>query len=265
MSNEPRKATDVLLELETKVDVLMGLVRSQDLNIKILSNKLNEVLGKLEKQTTSPQKITVEAINTVRAPTTPFQQMQTSDPERQIPVSAETTLPSTNTPQGFRRTSRPETFAGDDAYLGPKEDRQVPKYPTQLLNPPPGRESPSQPAPEAPLPPKPVTVAKQDKNQAKPVQQIVQNAIPVVQRIVDKNGKSIFLADVEIIDLTTSQPMFKTRTNGTGKWMASLGVGAYRVSIRKQPSQDREKIEVDQDIKIDGSKSPLELQTMIIR
>ena len=41
MSNEPRKATDVLLELEAKINLLLDIVRSQDLNIKVLSNKLN--------------------------------------------------------------------------------------------------------------------------------------------------------------------------------------------------------------------------------
>lgn len=262
---EPRKATDVLLDLESKVDTLIGLVRSQDLVIKILSNKLNEVMSKL----TAPPaaRPTAEApVAPPRMPFSPLQSLPQLDPERQVLVDAEVRLPATDSPQGFRRTSRPETFQGDDVYLGQKKEQQtIPKYPTQLPKPPPGRSTtPEIDFPEAPQPP-PSVPAKQAKPVGKPVQQLVQNAIPVVQRIVDKSGKSIFLADVEIVDLATAQPVFKTRTNGTGKWMASLGVGAYRVSIRKRESGSKDKIEADQDIQVDGSKSPLELQTVIIR
>ena len=266
---EPRKATDVLLDLESKVDTLIGLVRSQDLVIKILSNKLNEVMSKLT--VSQAPKPTAEAPTSMpRMPLSPLQNLPQLDPERQVLVDAEVRLPTTDSPQGFRRTSRPETFQGDDVYLGQKkEQRTVPKYPTQLPKPPPGRDAaPEVDFPEVPPPfPEHQTSvpAKQARPVGKPVQQLVQNAIPVVQRIVDKGGKSIFLADVEITDLTTAQPVFKTRTNGTGKWMASLGVGAYRVSIRKRGDGTKEKIEADQDITVDGSKSPLELQTVIIR
>lgn len=264
---EPRKATDVLLDLESKVDTLIGLVRSQDLVIKILSNKLNEVMSKM----TAPAAPKPTAESPVAPPRVPFSPLQTIpqlDPERQVLVDAEVKLPATDSPQGFRRTSRPETFQGDDVYLGQKREQQtIPKYPTQLPKPPPGRGPAAEvDFPEAPQPPPPASVApKQAKPVGKPVQQLVQNAIPVVQRIVDKSGKSIFLADVEITDLATAQPVFKTRTNGTGKWMASLGVGAYRVSIRKRADGTKDKIEADQDIQVDGSKSPLELQTVIIR
>jgi hypothetical protein len=92
-----------------------------------------------------------------------------------------------------------------------------------------------------------------------------QGQIPVMQRCVDKNGKSLFLAPVEIVDLSTGQPVFKTRTNGTGKWMASLGIGAYRVTITKQASMNKEKLEAVQDIQVDGAQSPLELPMMIIK
>ena len=93
----------------------------------------------------------------------------------------------------------------------------------------------------------------------------MQNSIPVVQRILNKDGKSVFLADVEITDLASSQSVYKGRTNGTGKWMASLGVGAYRVVIRKKESAQQARMEAIQDVQVDGSRSPLELQTLIIK
>lgn len=312
---EPRKATDVLLDIETKVNALLDIVRSQDLVIKVLSNKLNDVMGKLEKQGQAAPKITVEAI---QAPVVPppmppgFTQLPAGDPERNIPVVAEHRLPETSAPQGFRRSSRPETFAGDNAYLPHPEDeisartQQPPRAATRQPQgaPPPGRGPGSEvvtatvppeaftnqrpkkgtmggPAPKgsplaAPGTPNPMMsppgtpnpmMAPPDEqfHEQAPPPMAAQGQIPVMQRCVDKNGKSIFLADVELTDLSNGQPFFKTRTNGAGKWMASLGIGAYRVVITKRASGNKGMMEAVQDIQVDGSKSPLELPMVIIK
>ncbi len=237
---------------------MMAIIQAQDLNIKVLSNKLNDVMQLLEKQATSPQKITVEAVNAT-PPQSVFQKQMTLDPERQVPISAHDTLPMDNSPTGFRRTSRPETFEGDHAYLPQSFSQVQPKYPVQVPNQPQSarEQVPAEiivPAQEKPAP-------KKEKVAAVPVQ----NAIPVMQRIVDRSGKSIFLADVEIVDHTTAEAVFKTRTNGTGKWMASLGPGKYRVTIRKGASMSKDKMEAVQDIQVSGNESPLELQTMIVK
>src|SRR6266404_3914384 len=119
MNTEPRKATEVLIELENKIDILLGIVRNQDLQMKVMSNKLTELLNK--KQTEAP-KIIMEAVNTMPINTLP-PQMQL-DPERNIMISPEDGLPMEEKPSGFRRTSRPETFAGDDAYLNQPKNNQ---------------------------------------------------------------------------------------------------------------------------------------------
>jgi len=177
-----------------------------------------------------------------------------------VTVAPENALPMEREPQGFRRTSRSETYSGDDIYLKKPTSTAVvaPKFPTQIPKlmepevvvpnqatkfteiPPPGRTKADVPAPSG-------------------------NTIPVMQRIVDKNGKSVFLADVEIIQTENMQTVTKTRTNGAGKWMASLPIGQYRVFVRKRESLNKEKLEIVQDIQVDGSKSPFELQTMIIK
>jgi hypothetical protein len=258
---EPRKATDVLLELEQKLDVALNIIRAQDLNIKILSNKLNAVLEALDNKSVEPPKFVVEAVNTA-VPVSQFQMVSELDAERQIPVSAEFKLPMEKEPTGFRRTSRPETFAGDDAYLQRAPKAAPPRAPNVML-PPPGRTA------EIIVPPaaekKQALETVPPKPKEKVAVQVVQNAIPVQQRVVNKHGKSLFLADVEIVDLSTMQQICKTRTNGTGKWMASLGVGQYRVIIRKMENATREKLEVTQDIEIDGTQSTVELQTVIIK
>jgi len=277
MGQEPRKATDVLLDVESKVSMLLDIIRAQDLNIKVLSNKLNEVIGRLDKQQAGPPKIVVEAVQTTPTPPSMvppgFTQLPAGDPEKTIPVVAESKLPQSEVPNGFRRSSRPETYAGDNAYL-PHPDQEL-KMPVQLpkgmnrqqaMQPPPGRS-------EVTVPPA-ITTNKNVKSQPLPPPQLEESEpqpppavgqIPVMQRCVDKNGKSIFLAPVEIVDAMSGQPVFKTRTNGTGKWMASLGIGRYRVTITKQATLNKEKLEAVQDIQVDGTQSPLELPMIIIK
>jgi hypothetical protein len=260
MEKEPRKATDVLLELESKIEVLLGIVKSQDLNIKILSNKLNTLMEKMDKQpapVVAPQ-IMVEAVNTK---SNIFNQAPPPDPGKQLAVSADFNLPLEEAPTGFRRTSRPETYSGDNAFLPknkkPNAESSV-KFPTQL---PRGAVKA-----EVVVPPHTANkVFEQAVPEIHESQQMVQNAIPIVQRVVDANGKSAFLADVEITDLSSMASVFKTRTNGTGKWMASLPVGTYRVVIRKRESLTKEKLEAAQDIQVDGMQSTLELPLMIIK
>lgn len=265
MSDEKRKATDVLLELESDMKIALSIIRAQDLNIKVLSNKFNDVLQALEKLQAGAPKITVEAVQNMPRLSSPLQHVPL-DPERQVPIYADAKLAVDNSPKGFRRTSRPETFEGDNAYLNKPQVEEVEhKYPVQIPKAPPGRgpmadamappEALAKPLPQAPTPAK--------NKLANPA--LAQNAIPVQQRVVDKNGKSVFLADVEIVSHDSPETVRKTRTNGTGKWDAALSVGGYRVTVRKRESLTKEKIEAVQDIQVDGSVSPLELHTMIIK
>lgn len=274
---KPRNASDVLLDLEKKLDVALNLIRAQDLNIKIISNKLNMVMETLEKKSATPPKIMVEAVNNTAHPSIPQPPPQAfADPEKNIPISSEFNLPVENEPKGFRRTSRPETFQGDGSYLNKspsimtQQGESTTKFPVQIPkvgpnSPPPGRVA------EVVVPPAPKTNGKAVPKQQVPKEttQVNNNSIPVMQRVVNGQGKSLFLADVEIIDLSTMQQAVKTRTNGTGKWMASLPVGAYRVIIRKLesllPNQEKKMMEATQDIQVDGSTSPFELQTVIIK
>ena len=241
MEKEPRKATDVILELESKIDIALNLIRNQDLNIKLLSNKLNLLL---EKSNSESNKIIVEAVNTIPQ----------SNIEKTIPVSSENKLPLEQNPKGFRRTSRPETFTGDDAYLNKPDNKSTVTFPMQM---------PKNMATAEIVVPDQVKPTSLNKEKAQV--EAPSNAIPVVQRVVDKNGKSVFLADIEIINAVNNEPVSKTRTNGTGKWMASLPVGQYKVIAKKRESLTKEKVEVVQTIIVDGGSSPLELPMMIMK
>ena len=244
MDKEPRKATDVLLDLESKIEILLAIVKSQDLNIKLLSNKLNSVMEKLEEYTSKSSKITVDVGDSTDNEFFP------EDGNKNISVSTDFNLSVDANPQGFRRTSRPETYSGDNMYLA----KQDPIMSNERMQTPPAATG----LPEVKVSDDQVTINK--KNNKEPFK----GNIPVIQRIVDDNGKSVFLADVEVMSHSGAS-IFKTRTNGTGKWMASLPIGNYKVIIRKRESVTKEKIESVQSIEIDGAQSPLELQAMIIR
>ena len=249
MDKEPRKATDVLLDIESRIDNLTSIIRSQDLLIKLMSNKLNNILDKLDNNQVKP-KFSIEA---------------STEPSKVIEIAPDLNLQIENSPVGFRRNSRPETYSGDNNYL-PKLDqlkaKEEIKFPIQIP-----RESGKNEivtkkqlqkavAPSATPPmPEPDEVNFVDAG----------NSVPVSQRVVDANGKSAFLADVEIIDKSNMTQMFKTRTNGTGKWSAPLPVGDYKVIIKKRESLTKEKLEAVQDIRIDGKTSPFDLPMLIIR
>jgi hypothetical protein len=239
MEQGPRKATDVLLDLEKKIDTLFQVVMAQDLNIKVLSNKLNMLLtAKSAATQTAPQKITAETVDIGLPISTML-----SPHERQIPISSDEIIKIETTPVGFRRTSRPETYAGDNAYLNN-----------------------NQPVNDI------VTVAVPNKKVEPQKSQVIEQralkptgrSIPVQQRIVDKNGKSLFLADVEILS-ESKESIYQTRTNGTGKWMASLDVGKYTVIIKKKELMTKEKMEAVEEIVVDGSTSTVNLPVMIIK
>jgi hypothetical protein len=166
----------------------------------------------------------------VSAPSSPFA-IATAPPfpEAPQPMTMETE------PVGFRRTSRPETYSQD-----PRPQKMVP---TPSISQPqgfPARE------PENP--------AVQDTSGSKK---------QLMQRVLDKNGKALFMAEVEILDVQNNT-VHKGRTDGVGKWHASLPLGKYKVVLRKRDVQGKNNIEITQDLTVDG-RTPTELQMMVVK
>src|SRR5690606_19395204 len=89
----------------------------------------------------APPQIVVEAVTPPSAPQ--FMPLPVPDPEKEIPIPSEISLPIEAQPKGFRRTSRPETYAGDDSYLNRNNEMAAPKMPLQIPKPPPGRTAES--------------------------------------------------------------------------------------------------------------------------
>ncbi len=217
-----RKATDVLLSIESKLESLLNHHKSQDLNLKILSNKINSFIDSLpsllesSKSNKAPQqKITVEAVDT----------------SRNIEVKSELPLYIENNPTGNRRVSRDHQEDKSDFkdYDLQKNSNSFPEISNKKENP-------------------------QETN----------FVVQVTQRVTDKNQKSVFLAEVEVKDLS-GNVIHKTRTNSVGKWSGTIKPGNYRIFINKKESSMKQKIEVSQDVNLDSSKSMVILPDLIIK
>lgn len=91
---ENRKATDVIIELEAKIDYLLALIKTQDSNIKTISNKLNSVMTMLEK-------------TSIKTPVYIEQGDKPKNPSF-IPINEESSIKVISEPQGARRGSRAE-------------------------------------------------------------------------------------------------------------------------------------------------------------
>ena len=242
---EPRKATEILLEILTKLDQVIAFQKTQDLNIKIVSNKLNSLIMELER---TPDGAEFKMNPTVEVPQLEF-----------LPLP----LPIEQSPLGFRRTSRPETYTTEQqrnqtVRTGPRAEaadtapkpRPVPVSSPQLALP--------KPAPADDW--KTISMPNMQSEEAGSA-----GKVAVSQRLVDKNNKVIFLASVEIINKQTNEVALKTRTNSLGKWQAVLSPGIYSVNIAKSESMSKEKVQMNQEIRIDGKNSTQELPMVIAK
>lgn len=231
MDNNTRKASDILLELEAKIDILLNIIRVQDLNIKVLSNKLNSVMDTLKQNSTPP---VISAVDQKLQ----YQQMQ-QQLVNQIPISNEYNIEIDNSPKGYSRTSRQETYIEQKSPA-----KQEIKKEAEIIVPTNNFTDPDIKVNDI-TPPKGYT-------------------IPVIQRVVDKNGKSIFMADVEVFD-SIGNTVIKVRTNGSGKWQTSLQAGTYKVVIKKKALDEKDRVEISQNITVDKNSSKLELPQLIIK
>jgi hypothetical protein len=249
---EPKKASDILLSLEHKIDTLVSIVRSQDLNLKILSNKLSQLMEiNASKSQTTIAKPTVEATgisSTLPRPTEAYNPHNLPlPPVFQSPTFIDQTTPSTNisletNPNGFPRTARPETF--DAASRFPEKQMQ--------------------PANEAVIQIPNTFSNKTSADKMAAPTEIINTKIPVEQRVVDKNGKSVYLAEIEVMD-AKNLVVAKSKTNAVGKWKASLPIGKYSVVVKKHSNSLKDQIHINQEINIDGRSLPQEIETLIVK
>lgn len=185
MSDEQRKATDILISLENKINNLAKQIAVYDYNLKIMLDRVNFIYGYIKN---------FESSNNEQA-IIPNKEL--------IEIKADHTMVEATTPRVA------------------------------------ARQVPDQTAPS-------------DKK------------VPVVQRITDHIGKDLFMAEVSVMNIK-KEPVFKTKTNAVGKWMANLKPDKYIVHIVKTDTTTKKKIEATQEITITNSNSVISLPVMIIK
>ncbi len=112
-----------------------------------------------------------------------------------------------------------------------------------------------------------ITVATQQDGKRRNLRQHSENQnrqIPTHQRIVYPDGKPVYMANVEIIDLITQNLVKQTKTNQTGKWLASLVPGEYQVKISKGSNSLKSKVELDYRVTIPNQDSTVDLGTKMV-
>ena len=257
---EPKKVTDIVYDLDKKVNLIIELLRVTDLNQKILINKLKETVERLDK------------ISSINTSSNNFQvtnnnfKIEATDTQS-LKTNKDLNIQSENIPKGFRRNSRPETYSGDNEYVkniaSPTEE--ISSIKKSELN---HKQENNQKDINTPINKNNDdlmgTEIKIENKELSSHPNIVGNIL-VQQRVVNKNGKSVFLADVEIINLENNTESVKTRTNAAGKWSSALAPGNYRVTLKKMDAATKEKIEMSQDIIVDGRINPLDIPMVIIK
>jgi hypothetical protein len=236
-----RKASDILLDLELKIDKLIASQQSNEMLYKALYNKLNQFLQLQNNQQTQQVKYEVNVNGSESKPNVgpqPSGMFSISAPEIiEKPILEQEEKPNFSDRRGSRDFSP-----------------AVPKEPIRQ----------KEVIAEIQLPP--TSQAQEFQPKEKEVEQsLVGGTIPVIQRVIDKNGKVVFLAEVDIYDRDTLKLAFKTKTNGMGKWMASLKPGTYKVRIEKKETLSKPKIESYQELVVKEDSSRIDLQTFIIK
>jgi hypothetical protein len=83
--------------------------------------------------------------------------------------------------------------------------------------------------------------------------------VPIHQKVVDTTGKSVYMAEVEILNEDRSLAA-KLRTTAGGKWQAPLTPGKYFISIFKRENAARKRIEYKGHFIVTNSDKPIELE-----
>lgn len=83
-------------------------------------------------------------------------------------------------------------------------------------------------------------------------QQVDEQKYTISQRVIDINGKALYLAAVEVSDLNKKEKIARVTTLANGKYKVKLPIGSYRFKVIKQITMNSQRIESTQDITVVG-------------
>lgn len=275
--SDNRTATDVLLNIESMVLKLNQMISNLDLNLKILSNKVNSL----------SEIINNKNINNTPSLPSPILPSVSVDSGKMHPslinnrsmikIDPFDNIPITEAPAGNRRGSRETVLQNQQPIQNSAPNLNQVKISDPF---PPSKEALA--SLQKQIQNKTIEAQNNESkssqnfnNSSKDLseqfteftasQDQLSNKIALTQRVVDKNGKSVFLADVRVLNAEDNSLIFKARTNGVGKWQASVPAGNFKVFISKTEPITKSKMESSQSIIIDGRKPSLTLEPIILQ
>ena len=87
-----------------------------------------------------------------------------------------------------------------------------------------------------------------------------------VTQVLNIGNDPLFLASVEVLDISGDELISQTRTNTKGRWLAALAPGDYQVHVIKRfpPESGKKSIDTVYPINVPPSDEPLELDPLLL-
>jgi hypothetical protein len=213
-----RKATDILLSIEEMVKKVLGHNRNQDMLNKTLLNRIADLEKKISTGTQLQESQDFQKHQD-------FPKHSGDAPPRRINQQLPGLKPSVKIKQ-----QKPES---NQIVRDPNEEEEEKLEVTS----------------------KPVG-KRRDARYVSSGNKIKQ--VPVQQKIMYEDGRSVSMAKIEIFDSETKL-VKNTKTNATGKWTNALMPGLYTVKISKKETSTKRAIEAQTEINILNSDEPVQL------
>ncbi len=237
-----RTASEMLQQIEAKMDRLFAYVANSDQNLKLIVGRLNELMDELA----AP----------VGAPGEGLPEGQAPNPESaHLPGPTDGFL-GTDAIRRLEEIAKHEKEAGRGLRGPPREsaDMGTPMHAQEVGFEPQDFDAEGHPVLQE------VAVAKGERRGGRGGHDGPEKVV-VSQVINYPSGEPVFLAEVHLTD-EGGGLLKKTRTNPQGRWIAPLGPGRYWVSVSKQGGTDRQRPAFDVRYAVDvrpESDKPMEL------
>ena len=230
VSEDKRTATDILLSIENKLNILEGRVKNSEGLLKILLGRLNDVL-------------------TPQTPTVAVQPSPVQTPR----------IPESNVINKDNFETRPKTTKFADAAkkfnidIEDDVEDEIKEIQGIFVAKPQSNVIESDDMVEA-------SVRGSARGQRGPKNKATRSS---VSQTLSAGSNPLFLANIEVFDQEGSL-INKGRTNTSGRWLMTLGPGDYQVHVLKRFPPDSGKTPIDTmyQISVPLSDGPLELDPL---
>lgn len=225
MATDKRTATDILLDLETRMGVVEKRLQNSENLLKILLGRLNSALS----GGSSPQ--------------------PTQSPVPQ-PVMSETV--NKDNFDNRRKTSEFAKMAAQQG-LDVEDDQEDTGYIDEVFT-----AKPAQPPEEHEL----IEAGTRGNTRGQRGPK-TEGAKSSVSQVIKRDDSPLYIANIEVFD-ENGLLINQTRTNTKGRWLMALAPGNYRVHVLKRFPPDSGKLPIDTSypITVPPSKKPMELDPL---